>query len=84
MEAVAHQAGRYEYDLRYTEAGASCRARLAAALRTLEQFETLARANALDPAALYTALGGKPLLALEGPQVQEWRHTSGRGLSQGT
>jgi hypothetical protein len=73
MEAVAHQPGRYEYDLRYTEAGASCRARLAAALRTLEQFEVLARAHALDPEALYPAWGGKPLLALEGPQVHEWR-----------
>jgi hypothetical protein len=80
MEAVAHQPGRYEYDLRYTEAGATCRARLAAALRTLEHFEALARGNALDPAALYAVLGGKPLLVPEGPQVQEWRSTPRRSL----
>jgi hypothetical protein len=84
MEAVAHQPGRYEHDLRSTEAGASCRTRLAAALRTLEQCEALARVNALDPAALYAALGGKPLLAPEGPQVQEWHRAPGHSLSQGT
>ena len=80
MEAVAHQPGRYEYDLRYSEAGASDRARLAASLQTLEQFEVLAWANALDPEALYAALGGKPLLVPEGPQVQEWRRTPERSL----
>jgi hypothetical protein len=84
MEAVAHQPGRYAHDLRSPAAGASCRTRLAAALRTLEHCEARARANALGPAALSAALGGKPLLAPEGPQVQEWHRSPGRGLSQGT
>jgi hypothetical protein len=73
MEAVAHQPGRYEYDLRYGTAEAPRRAGVAKALTTLTTFEALAQANGVDPEAVYAALGGKPALLPEGQHVHEWR-----------
>lgn len=42
-------------------------------LATLAQFEALAQANDVDAEAVYAALGGKPSLLAEGPEVQAWR-----------
>ena len=75
MEDVAHQPGRYEYDLRYgEEAGLHAqRTRTVEAWRWLEHFARLAVTNGVDPDALYATLGGKPALVAEGAQVQAWR-----------
>jgi hypothetical protein len=73
MEAGAQQPGRYEYDLRYTDAGGAQRTRLAAALATLHDLECMAATHGLPPEALYGELGGKPPLLAEGPQVATWR-----------
>jgi hypothetical protein len=73
MEAVAHQPGRYEYDLRHGVTEAPRRARVAEALTTLATFEALALTNGVDPEAVYAALGGKPALLPEGAHVHAWR-----------
>src|SRR5712692_10592045 len=76
MEAVAHQPGRYEYDLRYAFAGKRLRERLDRALQTLDLLETRAQALGIPIAALYTACRGKPALKPEGAAVHEWRRSS--------
>ena len=76
MEAVAHQPGRYEYDLRYSDDAGLDQQRTwtVEAWLFLEQFEVLAAMHGVDPEAVYTTYGGKPaLLVAEGPQVQDWR-----------
>jgi hypothetical protein len=73
MEVMAHQPGRYEYDLRYGETETARRAELAQARRLLEVFETLAQTNGIDSAAVYTALGGRPEPLPLGPHVDAWR-----------
>jgi hypothetical protein len=76
MEVVAHQPGRYEYDLRDTFAGKRLRERLDRALRTLDLLETRAQALGIPIEALYTACQGKPVLEPEGAAVREWRPRS--------
>ncbi len=77
MEAVAHQPGRYEWDLRYGEAGAGLRASSDLAEHTLAQFEAAAGAKGIDPPTIYASLGGTPARLAEGPQVHAWQpHTT--------
>ena len=78
MEALAHQPGRYEYDIRYgVDTGvAHQRTRTVEAWRWLEQFEALAGANGVDPQAVYAECGGRPELLAEGPGGQDWRPTA--------
>jgi hypothetical protein len=75
MEALAHQPGRYEHNIRYgMDAGlAHQRTRSVEAWRWLGQFEALAVANGVDPQAVHDTLGGRPELLAEGPDVQDWR-----------
>ena len=75
MEVRAGAPGRYEYDLRYGSDGASLWQQIAKAEATLALFETVAATNGVDPEAVYAALGGKPTLLAEGPQVHKWHPT---------
>jgi hypothetical protein len=78
MEGIAGQSGRYEYELRYGQNGDGYRTRLAQAQATLAQFEALAAQNGVDAQAVYTVLGGKPVLYEEGAQVHDWRPSAAR------
>lgn len=73
MERVAHQPGRYEYDLRHTDVGAQQRQQLAAAQATLAQLETMAWDHGITPEQLYAPLGGQPALLPAAAAVQAWR-----------
>lgn len=75
MEAIAHQPGRYEADLRDGQDASAVQQRLAlaVALDLLTQFAARAQANGVEPDDVYAPLGGKPRLLAEGPQVQAWR-----------
>src|SRR5712691_9328620 len=72
MEVVAHQPGRYAYDLRDTCAGKRLRERRDRALWTFDLLETRAQALGIPIEALYTACRGKPALEPEGAEVRAW------------
>ncbi len=74
MEAVAHQPGRYEWDLRYGAdlPSQGLRQRRDRATHTLAQFEAAAAAQQVDPTTIYAAYGGHPGHLAEGPQVAAW------------
>ena len=72
MAAVAHQPGRYEWDLRYGEAGQALRTRRDQAEHTLAQFEAAAAVQQVEPTTIYAAFGGHPGHLAEGPQVAAW------------
>lgn len=72
VERLAQAPGRYEYDLRYSLAGAQARAQRDVAWLSLEALEHSAARLGISADALYAAVGGKPTLAEEGEAVAGW------------
>lgn len=64
-------AGRYEYEYRLAR-----ETEVQQSQQWLDTFATLAQKNGIDPAAVFAAFGGRPVLEPWSPAAQAWRRDS--------